>query len=85
MAVSGDFLLTAFTRIDIEDPKRQYLALDLNTATVDGNYDLVSPHTGWVLFPVLAKHSVLCRGIDSSLVILLVTWNHHAWGASTAC
>lgn len=40
--VSGDFLLAAFQWIDPEDPKRRSLTLNLNTAEIDGNADLVS-------------------------------------------
>lgn len=42
VAVSGDFLLAAFQRFDFTDFKRVFLVLNLNTATVDGNFDLVS-------------------------------------------
>lgn len=42
VAVSGDFLLAAFQVIDVADPRREYLALDLNTAAIEYNYPLVS-------------------------------------------
>lgn len=41
VAVSGDYLLASVTVFDPAKPERLYLTMDLNTAAVDGNTQLV--------------------------------------------